>query len=124
MKKLYKKQLLSVLLLTGTLLVSGSGNAADIFPLEAKLKQCEMAFKKAHSGELTLAEAGKARQKHMKLVMEILEDINKRNTAVDISTGESLTQKEIVNNFRVMGRLLEMLAADHQAPKTLWDYAY
>ncbi|HHJ35100.1 MAG TPA: hypothetical protein ENJ87_04980 [Gammaproteobacteria bacterium] len=124
MKKSYKKQLLSALVLSGVIIFSGNGFAAPSFPMEAKLKQCEMAFKKAHSGKLTVAEAAKARIEHMKLVKELLENLNKRNADVDVSTGESLTQKEIVDNFRVMGRLLEMLAIEHQAPEAQWDYAY
>jgi len=124
MKKSHKKQLLSVLLLSGVIVFSGTGFAVQSFPMEAKLKQCEVAFKKAHSGKLTVAEAGKARVEHMKLVKELLDNMNKRNADVDISTGESLTQKEIVDNFRVMGRLLEMLAADHEPPEAQWDYAY
>ena len=124
MKRSRNKRLLSVLVLSATFFISGNGSSAEIFPLEAKLKQCEIAFIKAHSGESTLADAVMARKKHMKLVMEILQELNKRNTEVGTHSGESLTQNEILNNFRVMGRLLEMLAANHQEPTTLWDFAY
>ena len=123
MKISYKK-LLSVLSISGIIFISSNVLAAEIYPMEAKLKQCEIAFKEAHSGDLVLSEAVMARQKHMKLVMEILEELNRRNAEISVTKGESLTQKDIVDNFHVMGRLLEMLATDHQAPKTLWDFAY
>ena len=92
--------------------------------LDEKLKQCQMAFDKAHSGEMSQAEAAKARQKHMELVREILTDLNKRNAAVDTASGEVLSQQEILDNLRVMGRLLEMLAIDHQGTTPEWSYVY
>ena len=124
MKKIVITKLLPILLVSGAILSPGISQAAEAYPMDAKLQQCEVAFKAAHSGKLTVAESNKARQEHMKLVMEILQNLNQRNTEVDTTTGESLTQKEIVNNFRVMGRLLEMLAVDHQEPKVEWNYAY
>ena len=122
MKKLYKKKLLSVLVLSGVFFISGSSLAAGNFPMEAKLEQCEMAFNKAHSGELTQLEARKARRQHMSLVQEILANLNKRNADVSIATGEVLSDEEIINNFKVMGRLLEMLAKNHPAQIDEWGY--
>ena len=122
--KISCKKLLSVLSISVIIFISGNGFAAEIYPMEARLKQCEIAFKKAHSGELVVTEAVMARQQHLKLVSEILQELNQRNAEIRVNSGEVLTQKEIVNNFHVMGRLLEMLAADHQAPKTIWDFAY
>lgn len=122
--KISCKKLLSVLSISGIIFISGIGFGAEIYPMEAKLKQCEIAFEEAHSGDLVVSEAIMARQQHMKLVKEILEELNRRNAEIRVNSGEVMTQKEIVSNFHVMGRLLEMLASDHQPPKTLWDFAY
>jgi len=116
-------QIISALVIPFALVVSGSAQAGK-FDMEGKLKQCEIAFNKAHSGEMSQVQAAKARTEHMKLVLEILENLNKRNTAVALDTGEALSQEAIVNNFRVMGRLLEMMAADHRPATTEWNYAY
>lgn len=97
---------------------------AGSLSLEEKLNQCQMAFDKAHSGDLNQAEAAKARREHMKLVREILADLNKRNANVDTAGGEVLSQQEILNNLRVMGRLLEMLATDQQRATIDWSYTY
>jgi len=115
--------IISALVIPFVLVVSGAAMAGK-FDLDGKLKQCEAAFKKAHSGEMSQAVAAKARTQHMKLVLEILDNLNKRNAAVSLETGETLTQKEIVNNFRVMGRLLEMMATDHSTATTEWNYVY
>ncbi|MDT8282217.1 MAG: hypothetical protein RQ982_05315 [Gammaproteobacteria bacterium] len=121
---LAKKQLLSALILSGAMILSGSATADEKFPMGDKLQQCELAFEKAHSGELSQAEAAKAKSEHRKLMLEILENINKRNTEISTKTGEAMSNEEIVNNFKVMGRLLEMVALDHQPQKAPWHYAY
>lgn len=120
-----KAKALSLAVLLFTIAAAGinSEATAQTYPLQEKLQQCETAFKNAHSGKVTQAEAAKARQKHMKLVREILQQLNMRNTEL-ADKGEPLSQKEILQNLTVMGRLLEMLAADHQAPQTDWSYAY
>jgi len=109
---------ISIAILLFTLAASGFSIEATAtpYPLTEKLQQCETAFKNAHSGKTTQVEAAKARQKHMKLVREILQQMNLRNTGL-ADKGEPLSQKEVMQNLTVMGRLLEMLAADHQAPQ-------
>ena len=92
--------------------------------VEDKLNQCQIAFDKAHSGDMSQSEAAKARREHMALAREILEDLNKRNAAIDTAGGEVLSQQEILNNLRVMGRLLEMLAIDRQGATAEWSYVY
>jgi len=114
MKMLDKKQLMSVLILSGAMVLSGNIIAGEKFPMEDKLQQCETAFKNAHNGKISQADAISARTEHRKLTLEILENLNMRNTEISTKTGEVMSNKEIVNNFRVMGRLLEMLAIWHQ----------
>jgi len=121
MKTISKIQLMSVLVLAGTLLISASSFAKD-FPMQAKLQKCEMAFEKMQSGKMSQAEAWKARKQHKLLVREILANLNKRNAEVSTVTGEELSGVEILNNFKVMGRLLAMLAAEHPSDTDDWGY--
>ena len=114
MKMLDKKHLMSVLILSGTMALSGNIIAGEKFPMEDKLQQCEMAFKKAHSGNTSQDVGSEARIEHRKLMLEILENINLRNTEISTKSGEGMSNEEIVNNLRVMGRLLEMLAIMHE----------
>ncbi len=116
MKQLSSRKLLSVFVLTAAVFFI-SNSFADSFPLEAKLKQCEMAFDQAQSGKLSQAEAWKARRKHKKLAQEILADLNERNAKIT-----TISNEEMLNNLRVMGRLLEMLAVDHPALQDEWGY--
>jgi len=121
METISRIQLLSALVLTGTILISGSSFAKD-FPLHEKLQQCEMAFEKMQNGKMSQADAWTARKEHKKLVREILDKLNKRNAEVSTATGEELSGEEILNNFKVMGRLLTMLAAEHPAETDEWGY--
>jgi len=124
MKILSKTQLLSALLLSGAVLISGNVLAAEKFDMDAKLEQCRAAYNDAHSGKMSVAEAGRAQLKHMKLMQEILKNLNQRNSKASLKTGEALSDAEIIQNLRVMGHLLEMIAGAHQQPVTEWNYAY
>ncbi len=121
MKANIKKQLLSALVLSGAIFISGSSFAKDS-TMHTKMQQCEVAFEKMQSGKMSQAEAWKARKEHKKLVREILDNLNKRNAKVSTATGEVLSGEEILNNFKVMGRLLAMLAAEHPAQTDEWGY--
>lgn len=120
MKMLDKKQLMFVLILSGAMVLSGNIIAGEKFPMEDKLQQCEMAFKNAHSGKISQAGAYEARIEHRKLMLEILGNINLRNTEISTKSGEVMSNEEIVNNLRVMGRLLEMLAVLHEPSKVVF----
>lgn len=117
-------RLLTVLVIPAVIAVFSMNVHAGPSSLEEKLNQCQMAFDKAHRGDMTQAEATKARREHVALVREILEELNKRNAAVDVASGEVLSQQEVLNNLRVMGRLLEMLVIDHQGTTAEWSYVY
>ena len=123
MKTVSKTQLLSALVLSGALLISGTSFAKG-FPMQEKLEQCEAAFENMQSGKMTQTDAWKAAKQHKKLALEILANLNKRNADVSSATGQALSDEEILNNFKVMGRLLAMLAANMQPAKTEWDYIY
>lgn len=121
MKAKTKTRLLSALVLSGAVFISGSSFAKDV-SMHTKMQQCEVAFEKMQNGTLSQAEAWKARKEHKKLVREILDNLNKRNAEVSTATGEVLSGEEILNNFKVMGRLLAMLAAEHPAQTDEWGY--
>ena len=117
-------RLLTVLVIPAVLAGFSINTHAESSSLEDKLNQCQIAFDKAHSGDMSQTEAAKARREHMALVREILADLNKRNATVDTAGGEVLSQQEILDNLRVMGRLLEMIAIDHQGTAAEWSYVY
>ncbi|HED19369.1 MAG TPA: hypothetical protein ENI74_07710 [Gammaproteobacteria bacterium] len=110
--------------LTGFLsLGSLSLSAADKYPMAEKLKQCEMNFKAARSKTATQEQAAVAREKHMKLMVEILQHLNTRNVTAS-KENRPLTPEELSNNVKVMGHLLEMLAIDHLPATPDWSYLY
>ena len=109
--------------LTGFLSLTGFSLSAAEFPMAEKLQQCQAAFKASRSKNATREEAAKAREKHIKLMVEILQTLNDQNVAA-VDQGRSLTPEELSNNVRVMGHLIEMLAMDHMAPKYDWSYVY
>ena len=117
-----KTQLLSALVLCGSILISSSSFAGG-FLMHEKLQQCEAAFEKMQSGKMTQADAWRARKEHKVLVREILNNLNKRNAEVSTATGEVLSNEEILNNFKVMGRLLAMLAAEYPTDTDEWGYS-
>lgn len=117
-------RLLTVLIIPIMIAGFSMNVSAKPLSLDEKLDQCQMAFDKANSGDLSQTDAAKARREHMTLVREILMDLNKRNAAVDTAGGEVLSQQEILDNLRVMGRLLEMMAINHQRTTPEWSYVY
>ena len=117
-------RLLTVLIIPAVIAGFSMNVHAGPLSLQEKLNQCQTAFDKAHSGDLTQAEAATARREHVVLAREILEDLNKRNAAVETASGKVLSQQEILDNLRVMGRLLEMLVIDHQGTTPEWSYVY
>jgi len=108
---------------TGFIALGSLSLSAAEFPMTEKLQQCETAFKASRSKTATREEAITARTRHMKLMMEILQHLNDQNVAA-ADEDRALTREELTNNVRVMGHLIEMLAADHMTPKYDWSYLY
>lgn len=121
MSILTKKQYFSTLVLLGAVLISTNSLAAD-YPLEDKLQQCQAAFEKMHSGDLTQEDAWKVRREHKVLVREILENLNKRNHDILKLKDRAMSPEEVVNNFIVIGSLLEMLATENLRVTDEWGY--
>ncbi len=112
MMKPTRIRLFSALIVLSTLLITSSSFASD-YPLKEKLQQCEDAFDKMHSGELSQEQAWKLRREHKKLVKEILASLNEHNHAILKNKDHEMTSEEILDNFIVMGSLLEMLASEN-----------
>jgi len=93
------------------------------YPFIEKLKQCEAAFKESRNKSVTQEEGAKAREKHIRLTMEILKKLNTQN--IDASDqGRPLTPEELSINVRVMGHLIQMLAVDQLEPEGDWFDLY
>jgi hypothetical protein len=116
-----RTQLYSALVLLATFSISGNSLAAD-YPLQEKLQQCEAAFEKMHSGDLTQEEAWKMRREHKVLVTEILDNLNQRNHDTLASKDPSMSSEEILDNFIIIGSLLEMLATEDLRMSDEWGY--
>ncbi len=121
MTMITRNQLFCALVLFGAILVSSNSFAND-YPFEEKLQQCEAAFEKMHSGDLAQKDAWKVRNEHMMLVREILENLNKRNHAIMKSKDRTMSSDEILDNFLVMGSLLEMMATEDLRVDDEWGY--
>ena len=122
MIRLTIKNVFSALVLC-TIFFSNYGFAAD-YPLKEKLQQCEVAFEKMHSGELSQDEAWKLRIEHKKLVKEILVNLNKRNHNILKSGDYTMSSEDILDNFIVMGSLLEMLSTENLRMTDEWGYPF
>ena len=81
--------------------------SAESYPMAEKLKQCKQEFNIAHKKDATQEVAVAAKLKHLKLMKEILTQINIKNT------GKKMTTAELQDQVMVMSHLLEMLVAEN-----------
>lgn len=121
MTRLTKTHFFTALVVLSTIFFSSSCLAAD-YPLKEKLLQCEAAFEKMHSGKLSQEEAWKVRLEHKKLVRELLEHLNTRNHNILKSEDYTMSSEEVLDNFIVMGSLLEMLATENLRITDEWGF--
>ncbi len=113
-----KKSLLSIPLLL-VLLSTPLGSIANAESLDSKLQQCKQAFALSHSKDVTQKTAVAADLKHLKLMKEILHELNKKN--VD----KKMTNDELQENVMVMSHLLEMLVIENLNQKEQsWNLNY
>ncbi len=101
---------LSLPLLIGFMAVSLSA-AAGSGSIEQKLEQCKKEFALAHSGGTPQETAAAANLRHLKLMKEILQELNTRNA------NRKLSPEELQENVMVMSHLLEMLVTENLARK-------
>ncbi len=103
-------------ILFSSLLLSGLARADH---LDEKLAQCKKEFAISHNKNSTQAVAVAAKLKHLKLMKEILHELNMKNQ------GKNLSNKELQDNVMVMSHLLEMLVEENLAQKDeTWNYNY
>ncbi len=113
-----KKSLLSVPLFLA-LLIALSGNIALAESLDRKLQQCKQAFSLSHSKDATQEAGVAANLKHLKLMKEILHELNKKNA------DKKMTDTELQENVMVMSHLLEMLVIENLNKKEQsWNLNY
>lgn len=82
-------------------------NIANAGSLDNKLEQCKQAFSISHSKDSTQETAVAADLKHLKLMREILHELNKKN--VD----KKMSNAQLQENVMVMSHLLEMLVIEN-----------
>ncbi len=102
-----------------TVLTASFGNTASAGSLKNKLQQCKQSFATSHNKDATQKTAAAAKLKHLKLMKEILNDLNKKNT------GKQMTASDIQENVMVMSHLLEMLVTENLNNKEeTWNMNY
>lgn len=87
---------------------------------QVNVEECDLAFHKAQTQVLSQAAAWKARNQHKALVRNILKNLNQRNAEVSLAGG-SLSHEEVLTNLKIMGRLLDILAAEYPVTDE-WGY--
>ncbi len=118
-----RKSLSAVLFVAGLSLLTSSVGLAAEYPLEQKLQQCDQAFAQSRDSGATREQAAKARVKHLKLMAEILQNLNDENGRA-AANGKPLSVEQLSKNVRVLGHLNEMLVNYHLAPSYDWSYVY
>ncbi len=102
-----------------TILSASFVNIASAGSLENKLQQCKQSFETSHNKDATLKTAAAAKLKHLKLMKEILNDLNTKNT------GKQMTAADIQENVMVMSHLVEMLVSENLNNKEqTWNMNY
>ena len=125
------------LLFGSTLTFSGVGLCADdaehfkyfdegsyTATVQKEMQAMDKAYKTANNPKTLQGDAEKARQEAITLARHILRHLNTRSDSVNIKEGGQLSPTEVLLSIRVMGHLLDLLAAEHQPHEDAWSYAY
>jgi len=100
-----------------TLLMASWSNIASAESLQDKLAQCKQAFATSHSKDSSKDVAVAAKLKHLRLMKEILHELNIKNA------DRKLTDTELQENVMVMSHLLEMLVIENLNEKEqTWNF--
>ncbi|WP_198263175.1 hypothetical protein [sulfur-oxidizing endosymbiont of Gigantopelta aegis] len=103
---------LPILLFGSILMLSFSGNLlAGSNGLQDKLQQCKQQFSISHDKSVSQEKALTAKFNHLKLMKEILVELNQKNT------GRTLSPQEIQENLMVNSHLMEMMVTEDLARK-------
>lgn len=101
------------------LLTASFGNLASASSLDKKLQQCKQAFSVSHNKDSTQGVAAAASLKHLKLMKELLSELNKKNA------DKNMSNSELQENVMVMSHLLEMLVTENLTEKDqTWNLNY
>ncbi len=113
-----KKNTLSILFFLA-LLTTSLGNVASAGSIDKKLEECKQAFALSHDKKASQETAVAANLKHLKLMQEILQELNKKNA------DRKMTNAELQENVMVMSHLLEMLVTENLNKKEqTWNLNY
>lgn len=102
--------------LAGFLGLGSHSLAAAEYSFMEQLKQCETALKASRNPSLSQADGAKEREKHFRLVIDILKNLNEQSIAA-ANEGRALTPEELSIQTRVMGHMIHMLAINQLAPE-------
>ncbi len=117
MKNKKSKTLPAVILLT--LLTTSYSYVTNAESLDKKLQQCKQEFSISHQSDASQKVATAARLKHLKLMKEILHELNMKNA------DQKLSNAEMQENVMVMSHLLEMLVTENLSEKDQsWNLNY
>ncbi len=110
-----KNSILCVLVL----LAATFGSVANASSLTDKLDQCKQSFATSHSKDATQKVAVAAKLQHLKLMKEILHELNQKNAS------KNMSNEQLQENVMVMSHLLEMLVIENLSKKEqTWNLNY
>lgn len=89
-----------------------------------EMNEMEALYKTAISKDVSQGKAEQARQDMVRKARHLLRHLNERNSHINIKEGGQLTSTEVLLNFRVMGRLLDILVSDALPHEDEWSYAW
>ncbi len=113
-----KNKVLPVVFVLSMLAASYAG-VVSADSLDKKLQQCKQAFSVSHKQDATQVVATAAKLKHLKLMKEILHELNMKNA------NKKLSDADMQENVMVMSHLLEMLVDENLSEKDQsWNLNY
>jgi hypothetical protein len=102
-----------------TLLTASYSSVVNAESLQQKLQLCKQEFAVAHQKDSTQEVAVTAKLKHLKLMKEIMHELNMKNA------DKNMTNAQLQENVMVMSHLLEMLVTENLNKKEhTWNLNY
>lgn len=101
------------------LLSASFSNVVSAGSLDKKLQQCKQEFSLSHQKDATQEVAVAAKLKHLRLMKDIIHELNVKNT------DKKMSNAELQENVMVMSHLLEMMAVENLSQKDqTWNMNY
>ena len=102
-----------------TILTASFSTVVSAESLDKKLQKCKQEFSISHNKNSTQEVATAAKLKHLKLMKEILHELNVKNA------GKNMSSADMQENVMVMSHLLEMLVTENLSIKEQsWNLNY